>query len=235
MNRQLGRLQKRYRNISGLWVPAVKVDRTSPALRRQERTEITRTRLIQSAEKIFARDGFEAAKLEEIAADAGYTRGAFYSNFDSKEDLFFALLEREISTRIATLEKEMGKVREPEAKLHAMREFFLSKTLDRRWSLLALEFKLFAVRHPEVKRRLAAMHRRFVEPRVGFLEQVMKSLGRELPASAYATGVSLATLGNSLMLENMLDPALMTQDDVLRIMTNFFDGLTSTASHKTAK
>ncbi len=56
--------------------------------RHQERTEITRARLIQSAEKIFARDGFEAAKLEEIAADAGYTRGAFYANFDSKEDLF---------------------------------------------------------------------------------------------------------------------------------------------------
>jgi hypothetical protein len=86
-----------------------------------------------------------------------------------------------------------------------------------------------------VKRRLAAMHRRFVEPRVGFLEKVMKSLGRELPASTYATGVSLATLGNSLMLENMLDPALMTQDDVLRIMTNFFDGLTSAANHKTAR
>ena len=84
----------------------------------------------------------------------------------------------------------MDKVHEPEAKLRAMREFFLTKTLDRRWCLLALEFKLFAVRHPEVKQRLAAMHRRFVGPRVGFLDEVMRALGRELPASAYATGVS---------------------------------------------
>ena len=64
---------------------------TSATSRRQERAEVTRARLIQAAEKIFARDGFEAAKLEEIAADAGYTRGAFYANFDSKEDLFLAL------------------------------------------------------------------------------------------------------------------------------------------------
>ena len=170
--------------------------KTAGASRRSERTEITRARLIQSAEKIFARDGFEAAKLEEIAADAGYTRGAFYANFDSKEDLFFALLEKEISSRIAALAREMDSVREPEAKLKAMREFFLSKTLDRRWCLLALEFKLFAVRHPEVRRRLAAMHRRFVGPRVGFLEEVMKALGRELPVSAFATGVSMAALGN---------------------------------------
>ena len=194
---------------------------------RSERTEITRARFIQSAEKIFARDGFEAAKLEEIAADAGYTRGAFYANFDSKEDLFFALLEREISTRISNLEAEMGKVRDPEAKLTAMREFFLAKARDRRWSLLSLEFKLFAVRHPEVRRRLATMHRRFVRPRVGILEEVMKALGRELPVSAFATGASLATLGNSLMLENMLDPALMPQSDCLRIMSNFFDSLTA--------
>src|SRR5664279_5752239 len=197
--------------------------------RRQGRTELTRALLIQSAKKIFARDGFEAAKLEEIAADAGYTRGAFYANFESKEDLFFALLEKEISSRIAALEQEMGKVREPEAKMRTMREFFLSKTLDRRWCLLALEFKLFAVRHPEVRRRLAAMHRRFVGPRVGFLDGVMKALGRELPASSYVTGVSMAALGTSLTLEYMLDPAMMPEGDVLRIMSNFFDSLTAGA------
>jgi AcrR family transcriptional regulator len=143
--------------------------------------------MINLAEKVFARDGFEAAKLEDIAKDAGYTRGAVYANFDSKEDLFLALLEREISSRIAALEKEMDKVRDIAAKLRVMREFFVNKTLDRRWSLLALEFKLFAVRHPEVKQRLAAMHRRFVAPRVGFLDEIMRALGRELPASAPAT------------------------------------------------
>ena len=209
--------------------------RPAAVSRHQERTVLTRARLIQSAEKVFARDGFEAAKLEEIAKDAGYTRGAVYANFDSKEDLFLALLEREISSRIAALEKEMDKVHESEAKLRVMREFFMTKTLDRRWCLLSLEFKLFAVRHPEVKQRLAAMHRRFVAPRVGFLDEIMKALGRELPASAHATGVSLAALGNSLNLEHMLDPTLMPEDDLRRIMSNFFDSLTSTPKKKSSK
>jgi len=203
--------------------------------RRQERTEITRARLIQSAEKAFARDGFEAAKLEEIAADAGYTRGAFYANFDSKEDLFFALLEREIGSRIAALEREMDRVAEPEAKLKAMRDFFLTKTMDRRWCLLALEFKLFAVRHPEVRQRLAAMHRRFVGPRVSFLEEVMKNIGRELPVSAYATGVSMAALGNSLTLEHMLDPNMIPEHEVRHIVGSFFDSLISGPVKKDAK
>ncbi len=203
--------------------------------RHQERAGITRARLIQSAEKVFARDGFEAAKLEEIAKDAGHTRGAVYANFDSKEDLFLALLEREISSRIAALEREMDKVHEPEAKLRVMRDFFMTKTLDRRWCLLSLEFKLFAVRHPEVKQRLAAMHRRFVAPRVGFLDEIMRALGRELPASAHATGVSLAALGNSLTLEHMLDPTLMPEADLSRIMSNFFDSLTSTPKKRSSK
>ena len=102
--------------------------------RRQERAEATRARLIQAAEKIFARDGFEAAKLEEIAAEAGYTRGAFYANFDSKEDLFVALLEREISQRIDNAERLIDKFHEPQAKLRAFREFFLTMCQDRRWS-----------------------------------------------------------------------------------------------------
>ncbi|HZD30852.1 MAG TPA: TetR family transcriptional regulator [Candidatus Angelobacter sp.] len=200
--------------------------------RQQGRAELTRARLIQSAEKIFARDGFEVAKLEEIAADAGYTRGAFYANFESKEDLFFALLEQEISSRITALERAMAKVRDPEAKLATMREFFLAKAIDRRWSLLSLEFKLFAVRHPDVKRRLAAMHRRFVEPRVCFLEEVMKALGAEMHIPAYAIGVSLATMGNALALEHMLDPASMREQDVRQIMTSFFDGLMAAPNRK---
>ncbi len=211
------------------------MSKTATQSRHQERTGITRARLIQSAEKVFARDGFEAAKLEEIAADAGYTRGALYANFDDKEDLFCALLEKEISARIAALEREMEKARDLEAKLRAMREFFLTKTLDRRWSLLSLEFKLFAVRHPEVKQRLAALNRRFVGPRVGFLDEVMKAMGRELPASAHATGVSLAALGNFLTLEHMLDPTLMSEGDVRRIMANFFDSLTSAPEKKAGK
>ena len=211
------------------------MSKTATLSKRQERTEITRARLIQSAEKVFARDGFEAAKLEEIAADAGYTRGAFYANFESKEDLFFALLEREIGSRIGALEREMDRVTEPEAKLKAMRDFFLTKTMDRRWCLLALEFKLFAVRHPEVRQRLAAMHRRFVAPRVAFLEEVLKKSGGELPVSAYSTGVSMAALGNPLTLEHMLDPSMITESDVRRIVGNFFDSLTSAPKKKAAR
>jgi AcrR family transcriptional regulator len=195
--------------------------------RHQERSEATRARLIRAAEKIFARDGFEAAKLEEIAAEAGHTRGAFYANFESKEDLFLALLEGEISSRINTVERMTRDLTDPREKLHAFREFFLTICQDRRWSLLALEFKLFAVRHPEVKARLTAMNRRLVGPRIGLLQTIMEGSGRKLPISPQAVAMSLSAVTNALSLEHMLDRSLMPETALKEILANYFDSLTA--------
>ncbi len=199
----------------------------SATSRHQERSEATRARLIRAAEKIFARDGFEAAKLQEIAAEAGYTRGAFYANFESKEDLFLALLEGEISSRISTVEQMTRDLTDPKEKLHAFREFFLTICQDRRWSLLALEFKLFAVRHPEVKARLTAMNRRLVGPRIGLLQAIMEGSGRKLPTSPQAVAMSLSAVTNALSLEHMLDRSLMPETALKEILANYFDSLTA--------
>ncbi len=195
--------------------------------RHQERTDITRSRFLQAAEKIFARDGFEAAKLEEIAAEAGYTRGAFYANFNTKEDLFLAMLEREITTRIESVRKHVAKYKEPSQKLSALRDFWLDMCLDRRWSVLALEFKLFAVRHPEVKARLAAMHRNLVSSGVEILQQIMNEVGRKLPVPAYAVGQALYAASSGLSLEHMLDRTAMPEDAIRKIMQSLFDALTA--------
>jgi AcrR family transcriptional regulator len=207
----------------------------SSTYRRQERAEATRARLIQAAEKIFARDGFEAAKLEEIAAAAGYTRGAFYANFNSKEDLFLALLEREVSHRIDSVEKLIHKFRDPQAKLRAFRQFFLTLCQDRRWSLLALEFKLFAVRHPEVKARLAAMNRRLVGSRIGILQSIMEASGRPLPAAGKSVVLSLSAVTHALALEHMLDRSLMPEEDLKKILASYVDSLTGLTSGRSAR
>jgi AcrR family transcriptional regulator len=197
-----------------------------PAIsRHQEKTDITRSRFLQAAEKIFARDGFDSAKLEEIAAEAGYTRGAFYANFDSKEGLFFTLLQQEITVRVESVRKNVARYQEPSQKLRALRDFWLETCLDRRWSVLALEFKLFAVRHPEVKARLAAMHRKLVTSAVEILEEVMREAGRELPVSAYATGKALFALSSGLTLEHMLDRTVMPEETVRKILLTFFDAM----------
>src|SRR5438132_7088046 len=66
----------------------------------QRRRELTRHALLDAASQVFAQRGFEGASLEEIAETAGYTRGAIYKNFDGKEDLFLAVLDRRIAAQL---------------------------------------------------------------------------------------------------------------------------------------
>jgi AcrR family transcriptional regulator len=71
-------------------------------LTREETREQTTQRLLEAAQKVIASNGLEAASVEDICAAAGYTRGAFYSNFSSKEDMFIELLRRDHQERAAT-------------------------------------------------------------------------------------------------------------------------------------
>src|SRR5450759_4342203 len=114
--------------------------------RQVERTAATRRKLLAAAKRIFAQDGFEAARLEDIAAGAGYTRGAFYANFKSKEDIFFALFEEWVRERIESLTSALRRHSNPGEKLVALRTHYAELATDRRLVLISMEFKLFALR-----------------------------------------------------------------------------------------
>src|SRR6266487_4283039 len=73
----------------------------SRRLRRDEQRQLTRSQLLDAAERVFARDGFRGASIHAIAAEAGYSHGAIYSNFNGKEDLFLVLVEERIDARLA--------------------------------------------------------------------------------------------------------------------------------------
>src|SRR5580692_7836980 len=99
----------------------------------QQRTEATRRALLDAARRIFARDGFEASRIEDIAGATGHTRGAFYAHFSSKEDLFFALFEQESSDRLRELRSMLERCNEPNSRLQAMRKFYVARVSDRQW------------------------------------------------------------------------------------------------------
>jgi AcrR family transcriptional regulator len=197
----------------------------APASRQHARTEATRRRLLAAAEKIFARVGFEAARLEDIASLAGYTRGAFYANFDDKEDIFFALLEQWINGRVAEvnalLEKQVG----PAERLRALRGHYAQIAKDRRLTLLSLEFKLFAIRHPEAHARLRLRQRHLRACGGNIVSRVLKSQGRTLPITPAAAAAGLGALSNSLLLEHLVDPATLTETEIRHLLGLFFDAV----------
>ena len=205
--------------------------RLSPS-RQQARTEATRRKLLLAAEKVFARDGFEAARLEDIASLAGYTRGAFYANFESKEDIFFALLERWVGQRISELEALIARQESPEKLLRTLREHYVQKIRDRRFSLLSLEFRLFALRHPEAHARLRARQRRLRASGAELLRRITRVTGRPLPVSCLAAAVGFGAFSSGLSLEHSVDPSMISEQDTSDLLGVFFDAMFGADSAK---
>lgn len=212
---------------SGKQAPTAKMSRHA------EKTAQTRVRLLNSAEKIFARDGFEAAKLEEIAADAGYTRGALYANFDSKEEIFMELLSEEVERRMA-LARERTRKREelPMSKedlYRAMRKGYISSLKNPTWNILFLEYKLFILRHPKLRAKVSEMQAKPYNTMATSLEQMFAGIGMKTKISPLAAGMALAALANTLNLDLMIGKAVSEQE-VEAALNLLFDALSGKCS-----
>ena len=198
--------------------------------RQVQRTEATRKKLLVAAESIFARDGFEAARLEDIAADAGYTRGAFYANFDDKEDIFFALLDEWVGKRIDSFVQVLRAHQLPSEKLNALQKHYAKLACDRRLVLISMEFKLFALRHPESHARLRDRHRQIRATWGELISELLQSLGHSLPISNPAASASLSAMAQGLLVEHLVDPKTLSEDDVRLVLSLFFDAIFRAAS-----
>jgi AcrR family transcriptional regulator len=172
---------------------------TRTRLTRSERTAQTRSDLLEAAELRFYRDGYHGTTLEAIAEEAGYTKGAVYSAFESKAGLFLALLDEMIDERLEELrtlfsEHPMGPSR---VETLARRRI---EDRDQQWSLLAIEFWVHAAREPDLREQFAARYRRMR----GGLAELAAETSTPLGSDAWAL-VTLA-LVNGLALERAIDP-----------------------------
>ena len=122
------------------------------------KSERTRSELLRAAEVVFARDGFEASRIEDIAAEAGRSRGAFYANFASKTEVFLTL--RSLATRrhARALRERIQDVKDEDERYNAIIGYIVEQICDTQTQLLQIEFKLFALRHPEMLAELAEKH-----------------------------------------------------------------------------
>lgn len=124
------------------------------AARVTKRRPETRARLLEAATAVFADRGFGQVSVEQITSAAGFTRGAFYSNFDSTEELFFALYEQRAAAVTAQVAQALAT---PTGSVTDLIDQVLAAlTVDRQWILIKTDFLLHAARHPEVATALTA-------------------------------------------------------------------------------
>ena len=176
-------------------------------LTRAESAALTRRRLLEAAQRVFFERGFHGASLEAVAEEAGLTKGAVYSRFASKADLFLAYQE-ERNER--TIEGAAGQLAElqpgawpPDVIVEHWRNRLLHESQEQ--SLLVIEFWASACRDPEVQRRFSEQHERLLQRVADDLDAAAARLGLTLPLAALDL-VRLSTgIAHGLTLEQLMN------------------------------
>jgi AcrR family transcriptional regulator len=147
----------------------VEFEPLTPERRRRQ----TRDHLLDAAAQVLAERGFHGASLDEVAAAAGFTKGAVYSNFKNKEDLFLALLETLHEREMEELDKTLhGSEVPPESRLSDFVALYRTEAgqLPGNWAALYLEFCVYSMRNPEARRKLAELNEAMIDSIADILE-----------------------------------------------------------------
>jgi len=166
-------------------------------LSRKESQIQTRERLLEAGLRVFSRRGYYAASVDEIAAEAGFSKGAVYSNFESKEDLFLALIDKRFTKDAETYPGIISFMvdRLPLGEGADFKELVMG---DRTWNILMVEFFLFALRdepnRKKLAKRLEQLRNRMKENLAALYAQLGKKPAlpvEELPWSVFSLGVGM--------------------------------------------
>jgi AcrR family transcriptional regulator len=205
--------------------PRTQTQRKARRPNRAEKREANRERILRAARKVFGRRGFHGATIEEIADEAGLSNGAIYYNFDSKGDLFFALLEERMDERIRHMRNtlttapdanDLGLVDEARDATRSLKE-------SREWRLLVLEFVAYAARTPSLAPRLRAHKRKLRTELAELLGQRLSERDTEPTIPADDLALAATALANGLALEELSDPGSVPDEllgDVLALLVS---------------
>ena len=191
--------------------------RTAPT--REERKAQTRADLIAAADRLFTGNGFHATSLDAIADEAGYTKGAVYSNFDSKEELFFAVYEQRSERGITEMKRELATAGGGGRGLDALALAAAQRRghYDDAWLAVFFEFWAHVVRRPALRARFAEIHLRVQGPLVEALESHAREHGHVLPDDPRKLAVAVYAMQLGLSLERLTLPELVDERLGLRM------------------
>ena len=175
-------------------------------LNRAEQNERNRTLVLAAARRVFLTRGYHAATLDEIADEAGFSRGVVQSRFGNKADLFLAMLEERIAERAAQNARLAGGLSGAQG-MRVLREHAARRNraeLD--WGLLLIEFRVHAARDPELSRRYAAAHARTRQALAGVITEVYERAGQRPPLPPEEMAQMILTVEAGVRLEQAADP-----------------------------
>ena len=195
-------------------------------LTRAEGREQTRRRLLEAAARVFRRRGYRGASVEAIAAEAGYTVGALYSNFEGKDDLLLAWLEEEIGEITKRVVAAAAEAEDANEKLRrGALEWMAVLDEQREFYVLLIEFWTLWVRDPELRpdhaERFAALRRALG----GLVEEQTRQLGLSLRLSPEEVGAAVVALADGLALQRLADREAFSDELLATLLATLIPAL----------
>ncbi|GAB2662234.1 TetR/AcrR family transcriptional regulator [Prescottella soli] len=189
--------------------------------------DVVRARILEAAAEEFAERGFAAARLAEIARRAGFTKGAVYSNFESKQDLFAELFAQRSLDLAGRVLAEVAGLDLADALGKGGAAVASALIADSEWSLLVLEFGVQAVRDPSVKQAYIRERRYLRSKLVELIADRAREWGVDIDVRT--TALSLTALISGLVLEHTVDPEDVNHQAIGTAVTALFAGAVARA------
>lgn len=192
----------------------------------ERRRAMTRRYLLDAAAIVFARDGFHGATLDEVAKTAGFTKGAVYSNFKSKDDLFLELQREWADRQLAVLTEFLESGDHDRAtELTRTRELLRGAMFT--WhdteNALYLEFVLYARQKPELRAELAEIRRQWLGFVSDLIEREYEAWGANLKYPTHDMAQISLALFSGLGTDHMLDPELVSEHTLDTVLSVLYD------------
>jgi TetR/AcrR family fatty acid metabolism transcriptional regulator len=165
---------------------------TSPTTRKRRDRGETRQRLLESALSVFARNGYERATVDEIVREAGFSKGAFYVHFESKDDLFWEMLQERIEKQQEMFRQAIDATQSVEENEKRILQVLFASHDDPLGPAVFLEFSAHGMRNPKVAERLSEMYGRWHS----FVVETLLA-GREL--GLVREDIDIDLLGSAIM------------------------------------
>ena len=173
----------------------------------------TRAALLESAGSAFAVRGLRDVSVDEIARGAGFTKGAFYANFASKEELFLAMLDEHFERRMGQMSDALATGEAIEVQAQRSADDFVSEiSADAEWQRLFFEFAAYAARNEAFRVQLVERYRRMRERMAADYERRAEEVGFALPFDPGALALMTFAMGNGVALERLLEPDAVPDD-----------------------
>ena len=186
-------------------------------LSRSESKALTRERLLDAARVVFLEHGFHATTVDQIAEEAGFTKGAVYSAFESKADVFLALYEQRVERRASEYLRSAEGVGADEQARAVVAEWVGVLRRDRDWSLVLVEFWAYAARDDKLRERFAVLHKTVRQALAEAFQSAADRSDRRLAAPAELLAMASMALANGFALEGFADPDVASGDAFERV------------------